>query len=189
MATKRPRKATRTGKKLDKATGKIAVPLVKHGEGGKIVATTPEERSAAVRTELPPAKLESIGAITPKPRNAERGMGVAPVKKGFAAGYPKVKTAVDAAMHHLTGLMSAAPGSEEHTTHRGAFEGIHENIRAMSPELHATLGQAYHQVLHPTPQLQQHLAGIHKAIQARLAIGKAAHEDRLARAQQGQGGQ
>lgn len=188
MAT--PRKKTRTGKKLDKVTGKIPVPLVKRGEGGRAVATSPEERQSVVRTELPPASLSAIGGAPAKKRIAERGIrGASPVKKGFAVGYPKVKAAVDAAMTHLGGMMSTESGSEEYTTHKGAFEAIHENIRPMSPELHATLGQAYHQVLHPTPRLHEHLAGIQRAVNARLAIGKAAHEDRLARALEGQGEQ
>ena len=174
----KPRKTTRTGKKLT-AEGKVAVPTVTRDESGKLRGTTASEKKAARTTVLP--------TVAPKPEKKPEGrmsLGANPIKKGFAVAYPVVEKAVNAATHHL-GNMRATHGTDEFHAHHEAFNAIHANIGQMSPELHLTLGQAKHEIMHPSDKTDGNLALIHKAIDARLAIGRAVHTDNLKRAAEG----
>lgn len=177
-------KKTRTGKKLT-AEGKIAVPSVTRGENGKIRATTEEEKRAARTTVLPKAGPEKVeGAREPK-RTGVMGTNATPVKKGFAVSYPVVEKATRAALGHLSTMHTTQPHTPEHQQASEAFHLIHANIGQMSPDIHLSLGQAHHEVTHPSAKTAGNLALIHKAITARLAIGRAAHEDRQKRRTEG----
>lgn len=175
------RTKTRTGKKIDKATGKVAVASVKQGEGGKIVALTEEEKTAARTTVLPTVEAKPEA----KPQGL-MGMGARPVTKGAASGnYPQIKAAVEAARNHLVTMQQAPKGSQEHHDAHEAFNAIHANILKMSPELHTSLGQAKHFVTNPGKGSDKMLALTHQAINTRLGIIRTAHEENLRRSAEG----
>jgi hypothetical protein len=111
--------------------------------------------------------------------------GARSASKGFAVAYPVVEKAVHAAMTHI-GNMRATHGTDEFHQHHEAFNLIHANIGKMSPELHTSLGQARHEVMHPSDKTDGNLALIHKAITARLAIGRDAAEGNLERSGKGE---
>lgn len=177
---KSTRKKTRTGKKLDKVTGKVLQPSVKRDESGKIVALSPEERRAAVTTVLP--------TFQQKPERQPSGligMGARPDLKGAKGGsYPKIKAAVQIATA-LLGHMRDTYGTPEFHSHHELFNQVHAEIGRMSPELHQSLGQAKHFVSNPGPNLDSDLALVHKAINARLGIIAQAHDENLRRAEAG----
>ena len=175
----KPRKATRTGKKLT-AEGKVAVPTVTRDESGKLRGTTGEEKKTARTTVLP--------AAGPKPEKKPEGrmsLGASPIKKGFSVAFPVVEKAVKAALGHLTAMHTNHPDTPEHKNAKEAFNLIHANIGQMSPELHVSLGQAHHEITHPSDKTPANLALIHKAIGSRLSIGRAVHTDNLKRATEG----
>jgi hypothetical protein len=175
----KPRKATRTGKKLT-AEGKVAVPTVTRDESGKLRGTTGEEKKAARTTVLPDAKPK-----TEKKPEGRMSLGASPIKKGFSVSFPVVDKAVKAALGHLSTMHTTQPDSPEHKEAKEAFHLIHANIGQMSPELHVSLGQAHHEITHPGDKTPANLALIHKAIGSRLAIGRAVHTDNLKRATEG----
>lgn len=177
----KPRKKTRTDKVIDSKTGKVFVPKVARGENGKIRATTPEEQVAAKTTVLPAVEPKA----EPKKDAPMAIRGARSVSKGFAVAYPVVEKAVHAAMTHI-GNMRATHGTDEFHQHHEAFNLIHANIGKMSPELHTSLGQARHEVMNPSDKTDGNLALIHKAVSARLAIGRAAHNERQARSGAGE---
>ena len=181
-----PRKKTRTGKKLT-ASGKVAVPSVKRGADGKIVATTAEERKAAVTTVLPTAgkdvmaparKAEPIQIPGTLKRGGQR------TYRGFGVPHKQVSSAVQAAMHHL-GNMQESKGSPEFETHSKTFDAIHGNIKGMDSGLHLLLGQAKHQITSGGPQSKPILGRIQGLITSRLAEGKQAEIENKQRAQEG----
>lgn len=186
----KPRKAktTRSGKRIDKATGKIAVPLVKRGEGGRAVGTTPEERAAAVRTDLPSAGPEvmqpkpEVQTILPKgvlQRGGQRKL------RGFSHPHSTVKAAVDAAVHHL-GRMTETRGTPEFDDHEKAFDAIHGNIQNMDKHgLGITVGQLKHQTLTGGAKAPHILRLLHTRIQDRLEEGRMAEAENKQRAQEG----
>lgn len=181
---KRPRKTTRTGKPLDKKTGKIVAPkkgtIISAGDG-KVRQATDEDVKAARTTVLP-----TVGPKKETRRDAPMAIrGARPVTKGFSVAYPRVEAAVHAAMTHL-GNMRATHGTDDFHQHHEAFNLIHANIGKMSPELHTTLGQARHEIMHPSEQTDGKLALIHKAVTARLAIGKDAAQGNLERSGKGE---
>jgi hypothetical protein len=174
----KPRKQTRTGKKLT-AEGKVAVPTVTRDTSGKLRGTTEGEKKAARTTVLPVS-----GPKVEKKPEGRMSLGAKPIKKGFAVAFPVVEKAVNAATYHL-GNMRGTHGTDEFHAHHEAFNAIHANIGQMSPELHTTLGQAKHEIMHPTDKTDGNLALIHKALSARLAIGRTVHTDNLKRATEG----
>jgi len=181
---KRPRKTTRTGKPLDKKTGKVVTPkkgaIISAGEG-KVRQATEEDVRKARTTVLP-----TVGPKKETRKDAPMAIrGARSVSKGFAAAYPVVEKAVHAAMTHL-GNMRATHGTDEFHQHHEAFNLIHANIGKMSPELHTTLGQARHEVMNPSDKTDGNLALIHKAVTARLAIGRDAAEGNLERSGKGE---
>jgi hypothetical protein len=177
-------KKTRTGKKLT-AEGKVAVPSVTRDESGKIRATTEEEKRAARTTVLPTADRDKVRGAKETKRQGVMGVGASPVRKGFKSSYPVVEKATKAALGHLSTMHNSQPHTPEHQEASQAFHLIHANIGQMSPELHLSLKQAHHEVTHPGPKTAGNLAIIHKAITARLAIGRAAHEDNIRRSEEG----
>ena len=169
------RKQTRTGKPIDKATGKIA-------EGVSPV------------TVLPTADRDKVEGAEPIRGRAKGGTrvvkGDAPVVpvKGFAVAYPKVHAAVQAARTHLGVMELNHPSSPEHHAAHEAFNAIHANIGKMSPELHTLLGQAKHFVTHPGKGTKELLGMTHKAIDNRLALGRMAANANLTRSAEGREG-
>lgn len=177
-------KKTRTGKTLD-VDGKVAVPrITKDSETGKLRKTTDEEKKAARTTVLPKAGPEKVEGALPA-RRPVAGMGYSGPAKGFNGPYKLVKAGVDAARGHLKTMAEHPAGSPEHHAAHEAFNAIHAHIGQMSPELHTLLGQAKHFVTHPGEGSSDLLSMTHKAINDRLAIGRAAHEDNLRRSQEG----
>lgn len=180
------RKQTRTGKKIDRATGKIAVPLVRRGEGGRSVGTTPEERKAAITTVLPEAgpevMLQPTRTQTEQPQGTLR-QGGQRVNRGFVAPYKLVKAGVDAALGHLS-KMKETQGTPEFDDHHQAFNAIHQNLAEIDPHgLGISLGQLKHQTLHGAKPRE--LEKYHRLIQDRLEEGRRAHEENVANAQAG----
>lgn len=176
----KPRKTTRTGKKLNDK-GKVAVPTVTRDENGKLRGTTEEEKKTARTTVLPTA-----GPKQTKKPDGRMAMGATPIKKGFAVAYPIVEKATKAALGHLSTMHTSEPHTPEHQQASAAFHLIHANIGQMSPDLHLTLKQAHHEITNPSEKTPGNLALIHKAITDRLAIGRAAHEDRMKRSAEGE---
>jgi hypothetical protein len=175
----KPRKTTRTGKKLT-AKGKVAVPTVTRDESGKLRGTTEDEKKTARTTVLPVA-----GPKTEKKPEGRMSLGASPIKKGFSVSFPVVDKAVKAALGHLSTMHTTHPDSPEHKDAKEAFHLIHANIGQMSPELHVSLAQAHHEITNPGSKTPANLALIHKAIGSRLAIGRAVHTDNLKRATEG----
>ena len=176
------RKKTRTGKKLT-ASGKVAVPSVKRGPEGKFVATTPEERKAAVTTVLPTAGREVMAPkVKPEPmqvlgtlkRGGERK------QRGFSVKHAVIKAGVDAAMFHLNNMKSTM-GTKEFHEHHENFNAIHANVSQMNSGLGLLLGQAKHHTLINDPKSEKVLGQIHGLIKSRLAEGKQVEIERLNR--------
>jgi hypothetical protein len=190
----KPRKKTRTGKKLDKATGKIAIPTVKRGEDGKAVAIPKEERVSPV-TQLPTAGPDVMAPKGPAaPLAGPRG-GVKPNKKnlnnrgnlkGFAVSHKIVAAAANAAMGHLR-AMHQTHGTSAFHEHHEVFNLIHANIAKMSPDIHAMLGQGRHEVMNPGPETGKRLNDVEKAVNDRITIGKQAQEARARRQDESRG--
>lgn len=180
------RKATRSGKKIDRATGRIAVPLVKRGEGGRAVGITPEEKAAAVRTELPKAGPDimqpAVQAQTMLPKGVLQRGGQRKLR-GFPVPHARVKAAVDAAVHHL-GNMKSTRGTPEFDQHEKTFDAIHSNIQSMDKHgLGITVGQLKHQTLNNgSPHV---LNQLHTMIQDRLEEGRMAESENKQRTQEG----
>jgi len=181
----KPRRKTRSGKKIDKTTGKLAdIPragTMQKRKDGTLQRVTKEENKELRTTDLGKQKRPTEA---PKPGGLKEIRGAREVKKGFSTSYPIVESATKAAMHHL-GNMRATQGTDEFHQHHESFNLIHANIGKMSPELHTSLGQARHEIMHPSGKTDGNLALIHKAVSARLAIGRAVHTDNLKRATEG----
>jgi hypothetical protein len=146
MAPKKPRKQTRSGKKLDKTTGKILRPSVKRDASGKAVGLTPEEKRAQVVTNLPEAGRE---VMQPK-ENAQTSFAPGTLRKGGMRGskgaqggsYPVIQKAVHAALHHLNQAHFAKGAGLPSDSHLETFDAIHTNIKSMDKQLHQSLGTA-----------------------------------------------
>ena len=179
------RKETRTGKKIDRATGKIAVPLVKRDESGRAVGTTPEERKATITTILPAAGPE----VMQQPTRTQTAQPIGVLRRGgqklrgFKGSYEKVHAGVQAALGHIES-MKATQGTPEFDHHQDAFNAIHSNIKAWDERgLGITVGQLKHSTLHgASPAV---LSLLHTKIKDRLEDGKTVHEENIRRAQEG----
>ena len=140
------RSKTRSGKKLDKATGKVIVPSVKRGEKGRAVSMSAEDKRAAVTTVLPEAgrevmqptpKAQAVHVAGTLKRGGMRG------EKGHKSGnYPVIQKATHAALHHLNQAHFAVEAGLNHTEHFQNFDAIHANIKGMDKQLHQSLGVA-----------------------------------------------
>jgi len=173
------RKKTRSGKKLD-VTGKVPVPTVTR-EGGKIRGTTPEERKAAVTTELPATPVEPTAPRSSGAARVYKGADAAPIKKGAARGkHDQIKLLADHAVQ-LLGRMQATHGTEEYHQHHAEFNMVHAAVGQMSPEVHGILGYAKGFVHSPSEKSAQGLIESQKALHARLSIIKAVETDRQTR--------
>ena len=191
MAEKKPRKKTRSGKKLDKVTGKIPVPSVKRGEKGRAVGMTAEEKKAAVTTNLPAAGRETMQpketAVPIAPRGTLRRGGLKATKtiKGGQVGFPITQKATYAALHHLNKAHFALGAGLEHQHHLDAFDAIHNNIKGMDEQLHTSLKTARHLIGisggRNTPELTQTQININR----RLNELREVHEDNVRRAAAG----
>jgi hypothetical protein len=184
------RKQTRTGKKIDRATGKIAVPLVKRGEGGRAVGTTAEERQAAVTTNLPVAGPGVMGgAATPR-----ASMRTAPVTargqsadyKGFARNPVQVGALLREAMGHLE-KMKATHGTPEFHEHHNNFNAIHSTLSGVDTRVHTLLGLAAHAVRNPShPDSAKHFDLVTKALRGKLSVGSRKAASNIEGAREGQ---
>lgn len=184
--SKKPRSKTKSGKPLLKS-GKIAVPTVKRGPDGKIVATSQEERDAARRTELPKATRETMGVAEPTIRGQQRVSavrGVGAPAKGAAGSYPVIKGLVDQARMHLKN-MEATRGTPAFHEHHQAFNEVHSTLAIGAPDIHLSLGIAKTLVANPTSDSSKHLALAHKAIDDRLSIYKNSSESNIENSQAG----
>lgn len=177
-------KKTRTGKKLDKVTGKVVTPTVRRGESGKIEAVPQEERANITR--LPAASQELMQpasrTFTPQPQGT-LSRGGQRTERGFVAPYKLVKAGVDAALGHL-GKMKETLGTPEFDTHHQNFNAVHENLSKIDPHgLGISLGRLKHETIHgKNPRI---LDSLHNLVQDRLDEGKRAHEKNVALAQAG----
>lgn len=183
VSTPRTRK-TRSGKKLDKVTGKVLTPTVRRGESGKIEAIPQEERANI--TSLPTAGEELMQpkprSLTAQPQGTLRAGGQR-VNRGFVAPYKLVKAGVDAALGHLS-KMKETLGTGEFDTHHQNFNAIHQKLSEIDPHgLGISLGRLKHETIHgKNPRI---LDSLHNLVQDRLAEGKQAHEENVKRAQEG----
>jgi len=184
--SKKPRTKTKSGKPLLKS-GKIAVPTVKRGEDGKLVGTSPQERDAARRTELPTADRNKMGVPEPTVGSVQRVSavrGVGTAAKGAAGSYPVIKGLVDQARMHLKN-MQETHGTPAFHEHHEAFNEVHATIALGAPDIHMSLGVAKNAVAHPTEDSPKHLALAHKAIDDRLSIYKNSSESNIENSQAG----
>lgn len=175
------RRKTRTGKKLSKVTGKILQPSVRRNEESGKIEAIPEAERVSTTTVLP-----QVNPVPERKPEGLMGLGAKPITKGAASGgYPAIKAAVDAARTHLDTMHTAPVGSPEHHAAKEAFNAIHANILKMSPDLHLSLGHAYHEVNNYGHGSDERLAMTHKAINTRLGILRVAHEENIKRAAAG----
>lgn len=189
MAPKKPRSKTRSGKKLDKATGKIAVPLVKRGEKGRAVGMTAEDKQAAVTTVLPAAGREVMQPKEPKvvvsPRGTLKRGGLGRQAKGAQVSFPVVQKALNAALHHLNQAHFAYGAGLPADEHLQTFDAIHANIKNMDKSLHTSLMTARHLIStsggKTTPELTQTQININR----RLDELRDVHTENVRRAQAG----
>ena len=183
----KPRKGrTRSGKKIDKITGKVVQPTVKRDESGRAVGLSEEERKAAVTTVLPEA---GPSVMQPKPaaqpvqpigtlkRGGQRG------QKGFAGNYQQTQKAVHAALYHLNNAHFALAAGMPHEEHLQNFDAIHANIK--DKHLHKGLGIARHLISVSGGKNSPELTAIHNIIKGRLEEGRIAHEENVQRAMAG----
>jgi len=184
--SKKPRTKTKSGKPLLKS-GKIAVPTVKRGEDGKLVGTSPEEREAARRTELPTADRNKMGVPEPTVGSVQRVSavrGVGTPAKGAAGSYPVIKGLVDQARMHLKN-MQETHGTPAFHEHHESFNQVHATLAIGAPDIHVSLKVAKDQVVNPTENSSKHLALAHKAIDDRLSIYKNSSESNIENSQAG----
>ena len=189
MATKKPRKQTRSGKKLDKATGKIAVPTVKRGEKGRAVGMTAEEKKAAVTTVLPAAGRDVMqpkeSKVVTAPAGTLKRGGLGRGAKGASVSFPVVQKAMHAALHHLNQAHFAIGAGLSPDEHLQTFDAIHSNIKGMDKSLHTSLTTARHLITtsggKSTPELAQTQININR----RLDELRDVHTSNVQRAQAG----
>lgn len=184
--SKKPRAKTKTGKPL-LASGKIAVPTVKRGDDGKLVGTSPQERDAARRTDLPTADRDTMGVPEQKIGAVQRVSmvrGVGTAAKGAAGSYPVIKGLVDQARMHLKN-MQETHGTPAFHEHHEAFNEVHATIAIGAPDIHMSLGVAKTSVANPTKDSPKHLALANKAIDDRLSIYKNSSESNIENSQAG----
>lgn len=186
MAPKKPRKQTRSGKKLDKTTGKILRPSVKRDASGRAKGLSTEEKRAQVVTNLPAAGRE---VMQPKPaaqpvhvpgtlkRGGARG------QRGFAGSYVKAQKGTMAALHHLKLAHFAIGAGLPHEEHLQNFDAVHANIQ--DEPLHQLLGAAKHEVSISGGKNTPNLTTAHNLIKGRLEEGRIVHEENVQRAMAG----
>jgi hypothetical protein len=184
--SKKPRTKTKSGKPLLKS-GKIAVPTVKRGDDGKMVATSAEERNAARRTELPTADRNKMGVPEQPQKSVQRVSavrGVGTPAKGAAGSYGVIRGLVEQARMHLNN-MQATHGTPEFHQHHESFNQVHATLAIGAPDIHTSLKYARDFVANPGENSQKHLALAHKAIDDRLSIYKDTSESNIENSQAG----
>lgn len=180
-----PRKTTRSGKPLDKKTGKIVTPRVgtiQKGEDGKLRRVTKEDVKAARTTVLPTVGPEAPKKSTTIPGTpGVVGRGPRAVIQGAAAGtYPQIK-ALTSHAQVLLGRMSETHGTSDYHKHHEEFNMVHATLGQMSPHIHGILGMAKDLVHNPSDKSVAGLAAVDTALKSRLSIIKTAAEDRQKR--------
>jgi hypothetical protein len=159
------RSRTRSGKKIDRKTGKVVVPkvgrLVGTGEG-TVKKVTQEDVREAQTTVLPAAPVVRPEAA-PKTRIV-RDATARPTGAGVQVGL--LKGLVKQAHTHLD-RMGATHGQPEYMVHQTNFHEVHATIAAGDHQLGSILG-AHHHLVHTQGDPQQ------------IALAKSAAHDRLA---------
>jgi hypothetical protein len=163
------RSRTRSGKKIDKKTGKVVVPkvgrLVGTGEG-TVKKVTQADVTEAQTTALPAAPVVRPEAA-PKTRIVQNATGKA---TGAAVSVGLLKGLVKQAHTHLD-RMSATHGQPEYMVHQTNFHEVHATIAAGDHQLGSILG-IHHHLVHTQGDPQT------------IASAKSAAHDRLAGAGQ-----
>lgn len=174
---------TRSGKKLDKNTGKIPVPTLKKNEEGKVVATTPEERKEAVTTVLPTA-----GPEVSEKKDVLPGGGASvdsqPFNTSGGNNHELARGLSQQAFSHLD-RMHATHGTEEFHSHHAIFNEVHASLSAVDHSLGVILGVARHSVVNKTSETPKHLAYAKQAASERIALGNRAIADNVSRSRAG----
>ena len=170
------RKKTRTGKKLDKISGKVLRPSVRTGAGGKIEALSEEEKKAQVTTNLPTAGRDVMAPTADthiRDISGIQSQGGEANVRGGSGNYDMLHKATHAALGHLNNAHFSIQAGMDPTHHFEAFDAIHANIKGMDKQLHQSLGAARHLVSvsggKTTPLLRQ----THAVINGRFKIGRA----------------
>lgn len=200
--TRRPRKTTRTGKKLNPDTGKIDTSGIKPGRAAKVddkvVRVTTDNledvKKAAVTTTLPTAGPEKApSAPTPGTAILPSVLPSSQNKKnygGFAQSHKVVSKATHEALGHLDTMANTDKGSAEHHDSHEAFNLLHAHIGQIgNKDLHKVLGlgRTMVQQYHGTSQLPQALK-VHKGlVLGRLEAGRIAEQARSERSGPGKG--
>lgn len=189
------RKTTKTGKRIDQTTGKIAEPKV--GQAGKLegklVRVTPENLQQVSeerrRTSLPTAGPEIMTPESPGPRvPLEAPQGGLREKtwfdkkakeskrrlRGFGAPAQQVSDTAWKAMGHLDAMANHQPGSREHNDQYLGFHKAHEASRGMSSEVYDILAFAHKIATAPKyPDQAKHLNMVKDALSERISQGRA----------------
>ena len=186
----KPRKGrTRSGKKLDKVTGKVLKPTVKRGEGGKIEALSEEEKKAAVTTTLPAAGPDVMQPKAAEPVMVPRGVmqkgGLGRKAKGGKVAFPEIQKAVSAAIFHLNNAHQAIKSGLDPAEHFQTFDAIHSNIAGMDTQLHQSLAVAKHEIGISGGKTSPFLKQAHINLTSRLGVLKDIHEANKQRAMAG----
>jgi hypothetical protein len=159
------RSRTRSGKKIDRKTGKVVVPkvgrLVGTGEG-TVKKVTQEDVKAAVTTPLADAPV-----VRPETAPKTRIIRDATAKRtGAAVQVGLLKGLVQQAHTHLD-RMGATHGQPEYMVHQTNFHEVHATISAGDHQLGTILG-IHHHLVHNQGDPQQ------------IALAKGAAHERLA---------
>lgn len=195
---KRKRTKTRTGKKLDPKTGRIAgapkVGQILGGEKGKrdggwITRATDADVREVVETKLPTAGPEKMGvpSQTTRPKQQARIIrsGVAQNPSGFSGNPQQVAELAKQAMGHLE-RMRGTRGTEEFHSHHESFNAVHATL-AHDTNVHTMLGHAYHTVMNPNhPNSEAHYGLITKELRSKISGGLRVAKENVDNAKAGQ---
>lgn len=183
----KPRKGkTRSGKKIDKVTGKVVKPTVKRDESGRAVGLSEEEKKAAVTTTLPaagPSVMQPKPSAQPIQPAGTLKRGGQRNQQGFVGNYVETQKATHAALHHLNNAHFALAAGMPHEEHLQNFDAIHANIK--DKRLHTALKIARHLVSVSGGKNSHELTTAHNLIKGRLEEGRIAHEENIQRAMAG----
>lgn len=183
----KPRRGrTRSGKKIDKVTGKVVKPSVKRGPQGRAVPLTEEEKKDAVTTRLPvagPSVMQPKPAAQPiQPRGTLKRGGQRNLR-GFSGNYQDTLKATNTALHHLNNAHFALGAGMSPDEHFKNFDEIHASIK--DKHLHTGLKIARHLVSVSGGKNSAELTTAHNLIKGRLEEGRIQHEENIKRAMAG----
>ena len=175
------RPKTGSGRKLH--GGKVAIPKVKVGEGGRLVPTSPEERRAAATTVVPQAKTEVAEKKDVLPGGGA-SVDSQPFNTSVSNNHELARGLTQQAFTHLE-RMHATHGNEEFHHHHAIFNEVHASLSAVDHSLGVILGVARHSVVNRTSETPKHLAYAKQAASERIALGNRAIADNVSRSRAG----